>query len=273
MEKLRPKKMFGQNFLTDRSVLARIVEAVDVDETDRILEIGPGKGALTSLLAKKAALLVAVEVDRDLAALLRRGFAGRENVEIIESDILKADLPALLQSRWKGRWKAAANLPYNISSQVLFRFLDDHALFSELTLMLQKEVGERIAAGPGCKEYGILSVLCALHFDVRKLFIVRPGAFHPVPKVDSIVLKFTSLPAPRLEVGDEPLFRRLVKAAFSQRRKTLWNCLKGAGFTQDEQELHSALGECGIDPGRRGETLSLGEFAHLSRVLTATGRK
>lgn len=268
IEKLRPKKSFGQNFLTDRNVLARIVESVKVDETDRILEIGPGKGALTDLLAKKASLVVAVEVDRDLVAYLRRGFAGRDNVEIVESDVLKTDLKALLNERWEGRWKVAANLPYNISSQVLFRFLDNHGLFSTLTLMLQKEVGERIASGPDCKEYGILSVLCAIHFDVEKLFIVRPGAFHPVPKVDSIVLKFTALGAPRHDVGDESLFRRLVKAAFSQRRKTLWNCLKGADLAQDEKTLLTVLNDCGIDPGRRGETLSPAEFALLSKTLS-----
>lgn len=266
-EKLRPKKSFGQNFLTDRNVLARIVDSVKVVETDRILEVGPGKGALTALLVQRAARVVAVEVDRDLVGYLRKEFAGIDKVEIVESDVLKTDLAALLGERWEGRWKVAANLPYNISSQVLFRFLDNHELFSTLTLMLQKEVGERIAAEPDCKEYGILSVLCALHFNVEKLFIVRPGAFHPVPKVDSIVLKFTTLPAPRHDVGDESFFRRLVKAAFSQRRKTLWNCLKGAGLARDEQSLLSVLKDCGIDPGRRGETLSLAEFALLSRTL------
>lgn len=266
-DKLRPKKSFGQNFLTDRNVLARIVDSVKIDETDRILEIGPGKGALTVLLAQRAARVVAVEVDRDLVGYLRKEFSGIGNVEIVESDVLKTDLAVLLGERWEGRWKVAANLPYNISSQVLFRFLDNHELFSTLTLMLQREVGERIASGPDCKEYGILSVLCALHFDVEKLFIVKPGAFYPVPKVDSIVLKFTTLPAPRYDVGDETLFRRLVKAAFSQRRKTLWNCLKSAGLTQDEQSLLSILNNCGIDPGRRGETLSPAEFAFLSRTM------
>jgi 16S rRNA (adenine1518-N6/adenine1519-N6)-dimethyltransferase len=159
-----------------------------------------------------------------------------------------------------------ANLPYNISSQVLFLLLDHISLFSGLTLMLQKEVAERIASGPEEKEYGILSVFCRLHCDVDLVFTVKPGAFHPPPKVHSAILRLLPLPTPRFDVGDEAYFRRLVKAAFGNRRKTLWNCLKGQ-FASDDCHLRSALDVCGIDPGRRGETLSLEEFAILSRTL------
>lgn len=269
MEKPRPKKALGQNFLTDRNVLARIVRLVDIAPHDRVLEVGPGRGALTSLLAEKGAQVLAVELDRELVPLLRHEFAAKGNVEIVQADILDADLPRLLQSRWDGKWKVAANLPYNISSQVLFKFLDNRELFSRLVLMLQKEVGERLAASPATKEYGVLSVFCGLHFNMTKAFVVKPGSFHPVPKVDSIVLQFDPLPNPRVDVGDEPFFRRVVKAAFSQRRKTLWNCLKSAELGTDEQGLLQALASSGIDPGRRGETLSLEEFAALARAIRA----
>ncbi len=271
MAQPRPKKALGQNFLTDRNVLVRIAEAVGIGPGDHILEVGPGRGALTALLAERAAQVVAVELDRELVPLLRREFAGRENVEVVEADILDVDLPRLLGERGGSVWKVAANLPYNISSQVLFRFLECRRLFSLLVLMLQKEVGERLLASPSCKEYGALTVLFRLHFQIRREFTVKPGSFYPVPKVDSVVLSFSPLPAPRDDVGDEGVFRRVVKAAFSHRRKTLWNCLRGAALTEDDSILAAALEHCGIDPGRRGETLSLEEFAALSRVLHASG--
>ena len=257
----------GQNFLTDRTVLSRIIRTVDCGPADWILEVGPGRGALTSLLVETGANVVAVELDRDLVPYLNRELAGKENVEIVNADILKLDLKEFLTSRWSGRWKVAANLPYNISSQVIFKFLDANTLFSQLVLMLQKEVGDRLAAPPDCKEYGILSVLCRLHFDIKREFIVRPGSFHPIPKVDSAVLKFTSLPAPRVDVGDEAVFRRVVKAAFGQRRKTLWNCLRAAAIFDDDEQLLNTLEKCGIDGRRRGETLSLEEYAALTKAL------
>lgn len=269
MDKIRPKKAFGQNFLIDLNILTRIVEAVRIQPSDNVLEVGPGRGALTRLLAERAAHVAAVEVDRQLVQLLRLEFLSAGNVTIVEADILKTDLALLLAPLGSSPWKVAANLPYNISSQVMFAFLDQRELFSRLVLMLQKEVGDRLAAPPGCKDYGILSVLFRLHFDISKEFIVRPGSFYPVPKVDSIVLSFDALPSPRYEVGDEPFFRKVVKAAFSQRRKTLWNCLRSASLGLDEAALHEALTVSDIDGARRGETLSLEEFALLSRSLLA----
>lgn len=268
MEKIRAKKALGQNFLIDDTVLSRIVAAVAPTADDCILEVGPGRGALSRLLAASGARFLAVEWDRDLLPLLQKEFAGMENVEIGHGDILRVDLEKLLTSRGGGKkWKVAANLPYNISSQVLFRFLDSCFLFEKLVLMLQKEVGDRLTAEPGCKDYGALTVLLRLHFDIRREFIVRPGAFRPVPKVDSAVLSFLPLGAPRVEVGDEELFRRVVKGAFNQRRKTLMNSLRSAGFDDGDGALSAALERSGIDGVRRGETLSLEEFALLSREL------
>lgn len=262
----RPKKALGQNFLTDRGIIARIADAAGVGPEDAVLEVGPGRGALTRLLVERAGLVTAVEFDRQLAPLLRKEFAAADNFRLVEGDILEVDLASLLTGLHPGKWKVVANLPYNISTPVLFRFLDNKELFSRLTLMLQKEVGDRLAASPDCRDYGVLSVLFQLHYDVSRQILVKPGAFFPAPAVDSVVLRFEPLSAPRAEVGDEGVFRSVVKAAFSMRRKTLWNCLKGlSGISTDE--LAALLAACGIDPARRGETLSIDEFARISRAL------
>jgi 16S rRNA (adenine1518-N6/adenine1519-N6)-dimethyltransferase len=270
MEKIRAKKSMGQNFLVDDNVLSRIVSCVAPTPDDAILEVGPGRGALTKLLAASGAKFLAVEWDRDLLPILNAEFAGQANVEIGHGDILRVDIEQLLNSRGGGKkWKVAANLPYNISSQVLFRFMECSSLFERLVLMLQKEVGDRLVAPAGCKDYGALTVLLRLHFDIRREFLVKPGSFRPIPKVDSAVLSFTPLERPRVEVGDEDFFRRLVKGAFNQRRKTLLNTLRSAGIGSEDGSLQAALSRCGIDGGRRGETLSLEEFAALSRELLA----
>jgi len=270
MKSLRAVKMLGQNFLVDNGVVQRIVETVAPQSGDQILEIGPGQGAMTRELVASGASLLAVELDRRFAPLLAKEFAGNERVRIVEADILKTELGQLLADPPGSRWKVAANLPYNISSQVLLKFLESPALFTDLVLMLQKEVGDRLIAPPSCKEYGILTLFCSLHFDISRKFIVKPGAFFPVPKVDSVVLHFRGLPAPRVDVGDEQLFRRIVKAAFAQRRKTLWNCLRAAAF-MPEETLADILADCRIAPQRRGETLSLDEFAGLTRTVLAAG--
>ena len=272
MERVKAKKSLGQNFLVDQNVLERIVAAVAPTADDRVLEIGPGQGALTGRLAPRVGRLVAVELDKRLLGPLSAAYGSLPHVTIVEGDILRVNLPELLRSHGHGQWKVAANLPYNISSQVLFLFLETPTLFSRLVLMLQKEVGDRLVASPGTKEYGILSVFCALHFDVVRECLVKPGSFRPIPKVDSVVLRFTPLAAPRCDVGDEALFRRVVKTAFGQRRKTLWNCLKGADLAPDDEALREILAACGIDPGRRGETLDLEEFARLSRSLLSDGK-
>lgn len=272
-EGIRARKALGQNFLVDRNVLARIAGIVEIGPADRILEVGPGKGALTEILAQGCARLVAVELDTRLVPVLRQAFRDNTRVDIVHGDILEIDLRELLSPEGGVRWKVAANLPYNISTPVLFAFLDNRDLFSRLVLMLQKEVGDRLAASPGTKDYGILSVFFQLYFDVTREMIVRPGSFHPVPKVDSAVLSFVPLETPRVDVGDEQYFRRLVKGAFSMRRKTLWNCLKGASLGLSGEELAEALDRCGIEPGRRGETLGLHEFAALSRAMIALGGK
>jgi 16S rRNA (adenine1518-N6/adenine1519-N6)-dimethyltransferase len=258
----RPLKALGQNFLVDGNIIDKIISSADVHPEDNVLEIGPGRGALTEILVQRAGRLVLVEFDHALAAALKRRYADDPRVTVIDGDILAVDLLEILAAA--DSWKVVANLPYNISTAVLFRLQEIRGKLSRMILMLQKEVGDRLVAQPDCSDYGVTTVLLGLWFDMRREFLVPPGCFHPSPKVDSAVLRFVPLPAPRVAVGDEGVFRRVVKGAFAMRRKTLINCLKAAELVSLE-ELHTVLSECGIEGKRRGETLSLDEFAVLSR--------
>lgn len=259
----RPRKALGQNFLTDHNIVHKILNVADLKPGDNLLEVGPGRGALTDLLAVRAARLVAVEFDRDLAAILRERFTDNDRVLIHEQDILKVDFEQLLGNDC---YKVVANLPYNISTPVLFRFLEERHRLSKLVVMLQKEVGERLAAPPDCSEYGVLTILFRQWFEVKREFLVTPGCFFPPPKIDSVVISLVPLAASRVAVGDQQLFERLVKAAFAMRRKTLWNCLKSSGLAEAKL-LEKLLESCAIDGRRRGETLTLDEFARLSCTL------
>lgn len=261
----RPKKCFGQNFLRDRQVVERIIAAAQLQPSDRVLEIGPGLGVLTDRMLPLVREVVVVEVDRDLAAALRARPA--KNLTVHEGDVLSLPWESLLPVP---PYKLVANLPYNISSQILFRMLGHRHRFGRLVLMFQKEVGDRLAAAPGTKDYGILSVFCQLWFDIRRVTLVPPGAFYPPPKVTSAVLSFEPLLRPRVEIDDEDFFRRVVKGAFAQRRKTLRNSLLGSGF--DATAVEAALDATAIDPVRRGETLSLEDFARLARALQTAPR-
>lgn len=262
----RPLKALGQNFLVDQNVIEKIIQAADIRPDDAVLEIGPGRGALTEHLAAHAGRLVLIEFDHALAAYHRERHKENDRVTVIDADVLKVDLAAIL-SQAPGKWNVVANLPYNISTEVLFRLLEVHDRLSRMTLMLQKEVGDRLASAPDCSEYGVTTVLLGLWFDIRRSFIVPPGCFHPRPKIDSAILNFSPLPEPRAVVGNEVLFRSVVKAAFSMRRKTLANCLKSAECAAGT-DLESWLNACRIDGRRRGETLSLEEFAKLSLWLS-----
>ncbi|MEZ4546837.1 MAG: 16S rRNA (adenine(1518)-N(6)/adenine(1519)-N(6))-dimethyltransferase RsmA [Thermodesulfobacteriota bacterium] len=219
-ENARPSKSLGQNFITDKRVIERIVSEAGITPDDEVLEIGPGLGALTFALARKAARVVAVEKDARLAERLRGLLPKWPNVELICGDALDVDFGDLYKGR---RLKVAANLPYSVSSPILVRLLRSRALFSTLVLMLQLEVGERISSPPGGKEYGSLSVLIQTYFDVKLLFHVHPSSFWPAPKVDSVVLKLTPLPEPRVPIADEAVYERILRAAFSSRRKMLGN--------------------------------------------------
>lgn len=256
----RTKKRFGQHFLHDRSVIDKIISAAKLDPQEEVVEIGPGLGVLTDQLLPAAEHVHVMEIDRDLIERLEARQDQRLTVHA--GDVLKLPWSDLLP---RPPYTLVANLPYNISSQIVFRFLDHRQLFQRMVLMFQREVGERLVAEPGGKDYGILSVLCQLWYDIDIVTLVKPGAFTPPPKVDSIVLHFRPLQQPRVDPVNEEFFRRVVKAAFTQRRKTLRNSLLASGFSV--AEIDPALTAAEISPSRRGETLCLEDFSRLTRQL------
>jgi len=260
--RIPPKKSLGQNFLTDPHYLGKIVYAAKVGPDDQVVEIGPGLGHLTRELAARAGRLVVIELDDRLIAGLRGEFASRQQVEIVHGDALAFDYGSLT-----GRWKVVANLPYYISTPLIQRLIACRGRFSLLTLMVQKEVAERLAAPPGGKEYGFLSVLVQYSAAARIEFVVPAGAFSPRPKVDSAVVTLVLRERPQYPVSDEALFLRVIKAAFSLRRKTLRNSLQPLAFSRDV--LADAAAAAGIDLGRRAETLSVAEFGMLSDCLAS----
>ncbi len=260
MRQLRPKKTLGQNFLTDPYYLQKIVDCANVGSDDRVLEIGPGMGHLTRLLCDKAHKVVALEIDERLVNHLLMEFSGVKNLELVQADALRYPFDSLA-----GKWRVVANLPYYISTPIIQKLIKGRDRFTSLTLMLQKEVAERIASPPGGKEYGYISVLVQLHAEPRIEFTVPAAAFHPQPDVESAVITLAIREKPAVHVKDEGFLLRLVKAAFSQRRKTLRNSLKQLNIPK--QKMEYALRNTGIDPGRRAETLSVEEFGALSNFL------
>ncbi len=251
------RKRFGQHFLHNRNVIGRIVAALAPRPDDHIVEIGPGKGALTRVLATSLAHFDAIELDRDLLAHLQ-SVISPDKLRLHNADALRFDFCQLMQEGRKLR--LVGNLPYNISTPLLFHLLDQSGCIEDMLFMLQKEVVQRLAAAPGGKDYGRLSVMIQYRCRVEKLFEVAPGAFTPPPKVDSTVVRLVPHATPPVAVRDEARFSQVVRAAFASRRKTLRNNLKG--LLSAEQLL--ALG---IDPVRRAETLTLAEFATLSNAV------
>jgi 16S rRNA (adenine1518-N6/adenine1519-N6)-dimethyltransferase len=251
---IHARRRFGQHFLHDAYVLQRIVAAVNPHPGEHVVEIGPGRGALTERLLGQVESLDAVEIDRDLAAALRTRWPAR--LTLHEADALRFDFSALARARG-GALRVVGNLPYNISTPLLFHLLEHRALLADMTVMLQKEVIDRMAAGPGSGEYGRLTVMLAPWLDVERLFEVGPGAFQPPPRVWSAVARLRVLSKPRFAVT--PGFGPLVARAFSQRRKTLRNSLRGL---VDAATMTAA----GIDPAARPETLAPAEFGRLAAL-------
>lgn len=259
------RRALGQHFLRDARIAEAIVQLARLTPQDLCVEIGPGEGVLTFLLAARAGRLLALEVDEKLVEGLRARLASLAHVEVRLADARRFDyasLPALRPSLG-GRVVIVGNLPYSVSKPILERLVAARTAVSEMVLTLQKEVAERVAAGPGSKRYGALSVLTQLYCDARLALAIPPGAFRPAPEVDSGVLHLRVLVAPRVPVGDEGKFHRLVKAAFGQRRKTLANALAG-GLGVSVATARHWLAAAGIDGGRRAETLSLEEFSRLN---------
>ena len=264
------QKKFGQNFLIDSHVLDKIIAAAGITGEDCVVEIGPGIGTLTQYLAETAREVIYVEINRMLIPILEETLAEYDNVTVINQDILKVDLEQLVAEHNGGRpVKIVANLPYYITTPLLFYFLDHREYWSEMVIMVQKEVAERVVASPGGKDYGVLTLMTAFDADAEILLHVPASAFEPRPSVDSAVLRLVRRDAPPFAVTDKKAFRSLVKAGFGQRRKTLSNALKNSGLFPEKTAASSLLEKCGIDGGRRGETLSFEEYAALANAFVS----
>lgn len=261
---LHASKRLGQNFLIHGGTVEAIVETADICPGDRVLEIGPGIGTLTQGLAEAGASVTAVELDKKLPAVLAETLSGYDRVRIVGGDILKTDIPALMGEE---PFKVVANLPYYITTPILLTLLERRLPITRIVTMVQREVAERMIALPGGRDYGALSVAVQYYTEPRLAIEVSPRCFLPPPAVESAVMDCVVRKTPPVAVEDEKHFFRVVRAAFGQRRKTIGNALKSLGLPRDI--LQGALSKAGIDPLRRGETLSLSEFAALAGALTA----
>ena len=271
---MKAKKSLGQNFLTDHRIARQIIDSVSPRAEDVIIEIGPGTGALTAMLARRSGHVVAIEIDASLVEELRRTVSAR-NLSIVNADVLKLDWEQTIEDARSGivdvastRVRVVANLPYYISTPIIERLLSPGRGLFDMTLMLQREVADRIVSEPGNKAYGYLSVMVQYYSLASKLFDVPPSAFTPSPKIWSAVIRLVVRERPAVEVADEAKFFALVRAAFAQRRKTIRNNLKAAATRLEfRSPVESALEAASIDPRRRAETLSLVEFAELCKQL------
>ncbi|EOH85681.1 ribosomal RNA small subunit methyltransferase A [Enterococcus asini ATCC 700915] len=267
------KKSLGQNFLTELNILRKIVETAGIDGNTNVIEVGPGIGALTEQLARNAAQVLAFEIDDRLLPVLQDTLAPYPNVTVVHQDVLEADLVKTTGEVFTKDLpiKVVANLPYYITTPIMMHFLESDLPVAEMVVMMQREVADRISAAPGTKAYGSLTIAVQYYMEAKLAFIVPKTVFVPQPNVDSAILKLTRRPTPAVAVTDEQAFFRLTKAAFQLRRKTLWNNLLHAYGKDDATKawLTKSLEEADIDPKRRGETLSLAEFAALSNALEA----
>ncbi|WP_010279419.1 16S rRNA (adenine(1518)-N(6)/adenine(1519)-N(6))-dimethyltransferase RsmA [Paenibacillus senegalensis] len=264
------KKSLGQNFLVDQNILARIVDAANLREDEGVLEIGPGIGALTEKLAREAGRVVAVEIDQRLLPILRDTLSVYPKVTVIHGDVLKLSLKEIFDQHFAKDQPVSvvANLPYYVTTPIVMKLLEEKLPLKQIVVMIQKEVAERMTASPGGKEYGSLSIAVQYYCEPSVELIVPRQAFVPQPNVDSAVIKLKVREKPPVDVDDEAFFFKVVQASFGQRRKTIANNLLGSFFQKGQRELlESILHSLSIDPTRRGETLSLEEYALLSNTL------
>jgi len=259
--KHRPRKRFGQNFLTDLKLREFIVNSAFIVKSDTVLEIGPGRGELTGIIAVRAPV-IAVEIDRDLVKLLRSRFETNKNVEIIEGDILSFDFKALPVKKIK----VIGNVPYYITTPIIFKLLENKEKVEIAVLTIQKEVAERLGASPGSKDYGVLTIMVGMYAEVEILKIIPAAAFYPAPQVDSAVISVKPREFMRASVKNPASFEKLVKTAFQQRRKNIRNAL--VRFGAEKEKVKSILNSCGINENSRPEDVSIEEFAKLADALS-----
>lgn len=266
------QKKYGQNFLIDPKVLERIISAAEITKEDCVLEIGPGLGTMTQRLAEHARRVVAVEIDNNLIPILEENLSGYDNVEIIHADILKVDIGRIAEEKNDGRpIKVAANLPYYITTPIVMRLLEGDVPLQSVTVMVQKEVAQRMQASPGTKDYGALSLAVQYYARPEVVANVPPNCFIPRPGVGSCVIRLTKYEHPPVDAGDERFMFALIRASFNQRRKTLVNGLTGAAdLNLTRERVLAALEQTGLPEQVRGEALTLEEFAALGRNLKNT---
>ena len=263
----RLSKSLGQNFLTDKNIIDKIIDATEITDEDLVIEIGPGIGVLTYEAAQKAGKVTAIEIDKNLIPILKDNLSEFDNVEIVNQDVLKTDLNSMIDESGCKKAKIIGNLPYYITTPIIMAILERRIHADSITVMMQKEVADRIKSKPGSKVYGALSVAVQYYCTVQTVAVVPKEVFYPVPKVDSAVLRLDIRKDKPVELIDEKMFFRCIKAGFGQRRKTLSNSLMGIGdVTKDE--VKECLSSVGIDEKRRAETLSLDEFANLANYFS-----
>ncbi|MGE7365036.1 16S rRNA (adenine(1518)-N(6)/adenine(1519)-N(6))-dimethyltransferase RsmA [Desemzia incerta] len=265
------KKSLGQNFIVEPNILANIVKAAGLDENTNVIEVGPGIGALTEYVARSSKQVVAFEIDDRLIPVLEDTLSPYDNIRVVHQDVLKANLKEVLAETidLEEPLMVVANLPYYITTPIIMHFLESELRIDGLVIMMQKEVADRITAAPGSKAYGSLSIAIQYYMEAEIAFIVPKTVFVPQPNVDSAILKLTRRDKPVVEVKDEKFFFELIRASFVQRRKTIWNNLLIRYGKTDEikAELTAGLEKAGIDPKRRGESLSIAEFGKLADSL------
>ncbi|MBM7855180.1 16S rRNA (adenine1518-N6/adenine1519-N6)-dimethyltransferase [Desulfohalotomaculum tongense] len=273
----RTKKTLGQNFLIDGNIIEKIVQTAGVSDNDMVVEIGPGIGVLTSTLAQKAQRVLAVEIDKKLQPILEETLAPYDNVDVVFADAMETNFDRLVYNKSSGRfgagadsYKLVANLPYYITTPLIMHMLTNKFNLNTLVIMVQKEVGMRMAASPGSKDYGALTVAVQYYTDAEIAFKVPKTVFYPRPEVDSVVVKLRTRRTPPVQVKDENLLFQVVRAAFGKRRKTLLNALAGSGIDLNKKQWTDLLKGLEIDPKRRGETLSMKEFASIANELYNT---
>lgn len=265
----RLQKKFGQNFLIDNNILEKIIDAAQVTQEDCVLEIGPGIGTMTRCLAERAKKVVAVEIDKNLIPILQETLMDHPNVTVVHSDILKVDINHIVEEENGGRpIKVVANLPYYITTPIIMALFENHIAIQSITIMVQKEVADRMQAGPGSKDYGALSLAVQYYAKPEVITKVPASCFMPKPNVDSTVIRLTKYEKPPVEVKSEAYLFAVIRASFNQRRKTLVNGLVNADkLGVNKEKIIKILGQMGLPPAMRGEALTLAQFAELSNAL------
>ena len=263
------QKKFGQNFLINTGILEDIIEAAEITKDDFVLEIGPGIGTMTQYLCESAREVVAVEIDKNLIPILADTLSAYDNVEVLNDDILKVDIKSLAEERNAGKpIKVVANLPYYITTPIIMGLFESHVPIDSITIMVQKEVADRMQEGPGSKEYGALSLAVQYYAHPEIVVNVPPSCFMPQPKVGSAVIRLTRHPEPPVTVENEKLMFQIIRASFNQRRKTLANGLNNfPGLNLSKENIQQCIEELGVPATIRGEALSLAQFAQLSNII------